>query len=766
MPRPLRRLGPVFTAILAWVTVLSLAGVVGVVPLGDAGAAPPTVGGTQVFPADNVWNRTVTDLPVHAKSGDYLASIGLTTGLKADFGSGTWDGGPIGIPYITVPGNQPKVAIHYTDYGDESDPGPMPIPPDAPREWGSDHHIIVIDRDNGILYELFNASKNADNSWNASSGAIWSLNANAMRPDGWTSADAAGLPLFPGLARYDEVAAGVIPHALRFTIPRTQKAYVWPASHFASSSTDVNRPPMGMRVRLKANVDISGYPYQTRVILQCLKDYGMILADNGSAIYISGAPDERWNNDNLALLRNVKASDLEVVDASGVMVSPTSTQARPVGSTSPPSAAPSPTATPRPSASPSPSPSPSATPRPSASPSPSPSATPRPSARPSPSPSATPRPSPSPSASPSATPRPSPSPSPTPSPSPKMYALTVGKQGSGSVSPGNGSYAAGTQIRLTATPANGWVFKKWRVDGRDVSGTGPLLITMNKNRSVVAVFTRSWFSQEGVTTAEAGTHHLELAIDGAGSITPSGGDYDVGLTVLLDATPDPGWTFAGWTIDNRVAGYAATLSVTLDGPRSVIAHFAPQPSYGDVGPDHHAYAAIVQLGGAGVIRGYGNGSFGPNDTTLRAQMAALIARAMGWDAEDWGNGFSDRAGTDANLWRNVGTLAHYQVAMGYGDGTFGPHDKVLQLQAISFITRAFVARGWWAAQTDDPELYPSVPASSGARGDLATFAFYTGALPGTTSTAADWPEWSTPATRAWFALALQQAVESYWGGTP
>lgn len=266
-----RRQGRIIAGIL--VCALLLSGNIGLLPVGTAGAAPPTVGGAQVFPDDNIWNRTVTDLPVHANSANYLASIGLTTGLKADFGSGTWDGGPIGIPYITVPGNQPKVAIHYTDYGDESDPGPMPIPPDAPREWGSDHHIIVIDRDNGILYELYNASKNTDNSWNASSGAIWSLNANAMRPDGWTSADAAGLPIFPGLARYDEVAAGVIPHALRFTIPRTQKAYVWPASHYASSSTDVNRPPMGLRVRLKANVDISGYPYQTRIILQCLKDY-------------------------------------------------------------------------------------------------------------------------------------------------------------------------------------------------------------------------------------------------------------------------------------------------------------------------------------------------------------------------------------------------------------------------------------------------------------------------------------------------------------
>ncbi|MFN8542499.1 MAG: hypothetical protein U0232_34095, partial [Thermomicrobiales bacterium] len=318
MPRPTRQPNRLITSILAWAMVLGLAGAFGLNPLATTDAAPPTVGGTQVFPANNVWNRTVTDLPVHAKSSDYLTSIGLTAGLKADFGSGTWDGGPIGIPYTTVPGTQPKVPIHYTDYGDESDPGPMPIPPTAPVEWGGDHHVLVVDRDNGILYELYNASKNADDSWNASSGAIWSLNANNMRPDGWTSADAAGLPVFPGLARYDEIAAGVIPHALRFTIPNTQKAYIWPASHYASSSTDQNRPPMGLRIRLKSSVDISGYPTQARIILQCLKDYGMILADNGSAIYISGAPDERWNNDNLQLLRNIKASNLEVVDESGI----------------------------------------------------------------------------------------------------------------------------------------------------------------------------------------------------------------------------------------------------------------------------------------------------------------------------------------------------------------------------------------------------------------------------------------------------------------
>jgi len=346
-----------------------------------------------------------------------------------------------------------------------------------------------------------------------------------------------------------------------------------------------------------------------------------------------------------------------------------------------------------------------------------------------------------------------------------MYALSVSKQGSGSVSPGSGSYASGTQVRLTATPASGWVFKKWRVDGRDVSGTGPLLITMNRNRTVVAVFQRSNASP-GSTPAAGASTHLALSLDGAGSVTPASGDYDVGLTVLLDATPDPGWTFAGWAIDGRVAAYAATLSVTLDGPRSVVARFAPLPSYRDVSPGNPAFAAITQLGGAGVIRGYANGNFGPDDHTLRAQMAALIARAMGWGAEDWGNAFTDGNGIDANLWRNVGTLAHYRVAMGYGDGTYGPNDEVLRLQAISFITRAFVARGWWSPQPDNPANYPNIPISAGGRGDLATFVYYAGPIPGTASASGDFPDWTGPATRAWFALALQQAIDSYWGGTP
>jgi len=225
----------------------------------SASAAGPTVGGTPVYPDDNIWNRPVSDLPVHPNSAAYLANIGLGASLKADFGAGLWDGGPIGIPFVVVNGSQPKVPIHYTAYGNESDPGPFPIPANAPVEGGAqsdgDRHVIVIDKDNGVLYELYRAFPNPDGSWDADSGARYPLNSHALRPDTWTSADAAGLPILPGLARYDEVAAGAITHALRFTVPRTRKAHVWPARHDASSSTDPTRPAMGQRFRLKASVD-------------------------------------------------------------------------------------------------------------------------------------------------------------------------------------------------------------------------------------------------------------------------------------------------------------------------------------------------------------------------------------------------------------------------------------------------------------------------------------------------------------------------------
>ena len=270
-----------------------------------------------LFPTDNPWNTRVDTLPVDANSAAYLASMGLSTGLHADFGT-EWDGAPNGIPYICVSGTQEKVPVSF-DYADESDPGPYPIPSDAPIEGGpgsdGDRHVLVLDVDHQMLYELFAAYPQPDGSWKAGSGAIFDLGSNALRPAGWTSADAAGLPILPGLVRYDEaVTEGVIDHALRFTVARTQKAYLYPATHYASSSTDPDLPPMGLRVRLKAGFDISGFSPEVRVILQALKTYGMMVADNGSNWYVSGAPDPRWNDDDLHELSRVKGSDFEVVD--------------------------------------------------------------------------------------------------------------------------------------------------------------------------------------------------------------------------------------------------------------------------------------------------------------------------------------------------------------------------------------------------------------------------------------------------------------------
>ncbi len=273
--------------------------------------------GNRPFPADNPWNQDISTLPVDPNSAALLASIGLTTGLHADFGT-VWNGAPNGIPYVVVSGTQTRVPVIF-DYAGESDPGPYPIPADAPIEGGpnstGDRHILILDRDNWKLYELF-AAATADGgkSWHAGSGAIFDLKSNALRPAGWTSADAAGLPIFPGLVRYDEaVELKEIRHALRFTCARTRRAYVSPARHFASSRTDATLPPMGMRVRLKATFDISGFTPEVQVILRAMKTYGMILADNGSNWYVSGAPDPRWNDDNLHALSRVKGSDFEVV---------------------------------------------------------------------------------------------------------------------------------------------------------------------------------------------------------------------------------------------------------------------------------------------------------------------------------------------------------------------------------------------------------------------------------------------------------------------
>jgi hypothetical protein len=273
-----------------------------------------------VFPVDNHWNLEVDDLPVHANSDAIVRSIGLNDGLHPDFGSGRYQGARIGIPYVTVPGDQKKVPVRFT-YEDESDAGPYPIPRDVPIEGGrdsdGDRHVIVVDKDACRLYELFAAyPRDGGTRWRAGSGAIWDLRSNRLRPEGWTSADAAGLPILPGLARYDEVKAGEIDHALRFTVSETRRAFVYPARHFASDQTSADLPAMGQRLRLKADFDISGYPRQARVILRALKTFGMIVADNGSDWYITGAPNRAWNNDALHNLGLVEGRNFEVVDTS------------------------------------------------------------------------------------------------------------------------------------------------------------------------------------------------------------------------------------------------------------------------------------------------------------------------------------------------------------------------------------------------------------------------------------------------------------------
>ena len=274
-----------------------------------------------VFPRDNPWNQRVDKLPVAPDSARLVSSIGLGAYVHPDFGSGTWEGAPIGIPYMTVSRRQRRVPVNF-GYAGESDRGPYPIPRRAPIEGGrssdGDRHVIVVDRGRCRLYELFAAYPVAGGKrWRAGSGATWNLRSNRLRPRGWTSADAAGLPILPGLARYEEVRRGSIDHALRFTVPRTRRAFVYPARHYASSSDDPDLPPMGLRVRLKASYDISRFPPQSRVVLRALQRYGMILADNGSPWYVSGAPSRGWNNDDLHQLQRVHGDAFEVVRTPG-----------------------------------------------------------------------------------------------------------------------------------------------------------------------------------------------------------------------------------------------------------------------------------------------------------------------------------------------------------------------------------------------------------------------------------------------------------------
>jgi hypothetical protein len=306
--------------------------------LGDQSEATPVPGAPAcpMSPANSFWHADVSTLPVHSQSSTYVSSIGTTAKLKADFGAGMWDGGPIGIPYTTIAGTQPRVPVSF-DYADESDPGPYPIPPDAPIEGGSastgDRHVLLVDRDVCRLWEVYAAyPRNGGTSWTAGSGATWDMTSNAMRPLGWTSGDAAGLPILPGLVRYDEVAGGEIDHVIRFTAPRTANAYVWPASHKAATG-GASDPPMGSWFRLKADYDITGFSARNQVILRALKQHGMVLADNGSSWFMSGAPDSRWNDDDLNRLRTVPGAAFEAVDATSLRVSSTSYAANGPGGT-------------------------------------------------------------------------------------------------------------------------------------------------------------------------------------------------------------------------------------------------------------------------------------------------------------------------------------------------------------------------------------------------------------------------------------------------
>jgi hypothetical protein len=334
MARSLRPLGarPVAGSLAVLLLVLAACGAA---PTTGAGGPPPSLDGCDVFPADHYWNARVDALPVHPLSDAFVQTIGRDRAVHPDFGSGLWEGAPIGIPYTVVGAGQERVPVTFW-WPDESDRGPYPVPPDAPVEGappgdvadGGDRHVLVVDESDCLLYELYAAERQPDGSWEAGSGAVFDLEGYDLRPDGWTSADAAGLPILPGLVRYDEVAAGEIRHAIRFTAPQTRAAHVWPARHHASDLTDERYPPMGQRFRLRADFDASGFSPEARVVVEALKRYGMVLADNGSAWYLSGAPDDRWDDDALRDLKQLRGSDFEAVDVSALMIDPDSARVK------------------------------------------------------------------------------------------------------------------------------------------------------------------------------------------------------------------------------------------------------------------------------------------------------------------------------------------------------------------------------------------------------------------------------------------------------
>ena len=297
-----------------------------------AAAAGPSAGGCPVFPADNVWNTDVSTLPVHARSAAWTAGMGgAAKRLHPDFGSSGDPSAPYGIPYIVVSGGHAKVPVSF-DYADESDPGPYPLGPDTPIEGGAsaggDRHALMLDSSSCRLYELYDTHYSAGGS-TAGSGAVFDLGANGpLRPSSWTSADAAGLPIFPGLLRPEEVNAGSVTHAIRFTANRTDRSFVWPARHQAGAASDPSLPPMGARFRLRANFDTSNFRDDTRTVLEAMKHYGLMLADNGSDWFFTGAADNGWSSAMLDQLKTVPASAFDAVDESSLMIDANSGQAR------------------------------------------------------------------------------------------------------------------------------------------------------------------------------------------------------------------------------------------------------------------------------------------------------------------------------------------------------------------------------------------------------------------------------------------------------
>jgi hypothetical protein len=280
-------------------------------------SAAPREGGCPILPADNPLNREIAHAPVSPRSAEYIASIGLAGHLHPDFGTEP----AYGIPYTIVPPHQPKVPIKFTEYGEESNPGPYPIPPGAPVEGAGeegDRHVLVLQQGSCKLYELY-AARRSGAVWEGGSGAVFNLRSNALRPEGWTSADAAGLPIFPLLVRYPEVRSGQIDHALRVTVERTQRGYIHPATHFASASSDTALPPMGLRLRLRASFSLAGFHGESLIVLRALERYGLIVADNGSSWYITGAPDPRWNDDDLEQIKRVPGSAFEAVQTGPIL---------------------------------------------------------------------------------------------------------------------------------------------------------------------------------------------------------------------------------------------------------------------------------------------------------------------------------------------------------------------------------------------------------------------------------------------------------------